>query len=509
MQNEVVFRIYNDKYLPDPIQVKYGAAANTFLYLDVEARKFLSLFKEDSSPVSTAIRRRGKFVAMNLLHIWLPIDADDSCNFIPRYIFSSDLNRIYTVRKIETLFSIKPSFFSADSLLYEFKYKSSQNLIPILIATAFLEGRFSYNNLHLVLSRKSAKYYFALYLGDFWQDFKNNRVSSTVVTKFDLNFSDFVGSVKNHEWWRLLNIGSLSLRNLFLQEIFIIVFRIHLTSNILITSIVNSILGENLNFQAFINYIKNKRDNILNDFLVHLTDNEKLEWLNFINLKALGVFDRYTSELSVKVVDLLNKNDIKFVFKIPIDMYMRAANLNIPNLIKASIVSDIIKCNDPLIKKQTIEYLFHVICANWMLLSQNNSHALWDLVDEVSDGLYDLLKTYNVLLDYRDFSRNFLEFLLFKAIQFRKNNLVDFLISQFPGLSSSSLQSCKFLLTTDSIYLGKTLIDCARLMLNQEEFDKLKDKLDLNMRNKFAIFKKVEISNDDLSAGDYDNDNAL
>ena len=282
----------------------YSAGANTFFALQ---HNYRTLPEFSVNPFSfkseqKAQYKAAKFVALELIALWVPRAEDDLHNHTLHYFY----------KHYDDSMVISPYYLNIDILHYtkfppgyvrnKFQMREALHLGSLLFLNLLLDGELTDRNLCMGYSSSCESYFVQQSTrAVFFKRFLRGK--DPTIDKF--NIMSFLDSSKHIEWWSEVIPDSVRetqqtaeyLRGIFLQEIFETVLRICLTPDNIVQLIVDKLLDPTFAYADFIIHITSIKNNVLDLFLGELTPAELTQWDKFLQENAGRVYQTFRQDL--------------------------------------------------------------------------------------------------------------------------------------------------------------------------------------------------------------------
>jgi len=389
---------------------------------------------KNTTPEVLDFHTKANLFAITLIRLWTGKDKHEKTNFIPLYEYCTKTKR-WTELLLPT--NVVPFHQqSATDMKCFFSAGFAQNLGSLSLLNVLMSSEFTGNSLGIVTSPRSNNPYFTQKLCPFWLDyFKDSNES--YLFRSDLSERKLMGFTLDQtqkKWWdealerNDTGKSPIELSGLFIEEMFETILRIMVTPNEFLREIANLTFGQDHLIDSFYAYFHNKLENFKSELLSLIDNDEKQAWQDYIRDKGRLHFSACLTEVSSFWVE--EQCVIKNVpINIQESVMVNAMSQQIPNLENVCLVS---KVKDYSLNHKIDCVYYFIAQANihWSDVSTQPAHRIWLLLDQLADGLYDeMMKWILMPMKFTSETIPFLNELLIKSMEFKKNNITTLLVS--------------------------------------------------------------------------------
>ncbi len=199
-----------------------------------------------------------KYVALQLIALWLPIYPENKHNFARIFIRNpdpKDLSRISA--RIPINLAVSKPYYKYD--VYDINKGEVKNLGALIFLNIILGGKITDKNLLISNDNNSDVYYFV-------QNHNESFFSEFLYGGMKQNTEDFFSCIKSDDyqmWWDGLLADKDVFRGKIINEIITTAFRVYSTPNQVIDLIISSLLGYKFKFLEFRLHVDKIKQNVL------------------------------------------------------------------------------------------------------------------------------------------------------------------------------------------------------------------------------------------------------
>lgn len=423
-------------------------------------------FTPSSKPIPKLFHNKTNLFASTLIRLWTPQKEGEVDNFTPHYI--PDITQGSLEWKELNLPPNAAAFhrYPAELMQGYFSVGAAQNLGSLTVLNLLMGSKLQSDSLGIVESPKTQALYFTQKLSSFWHDYFNTSDTTNLfdTRSFDEKLEHFTQKATHQCWWdEALNRSIVSgdanemLRALFLNEMFETALRIHITPTRLLQEIANETLGQDDETAPFCAYFFDKIERFNADFETLLNRGERQERLNYIEQHGRDTYTRYAMTLATfRTREEFPFNDI-YLISASASMLVNAMSLNIPDLLTDCSV-DVIRF---LLLEEKVAFFVYVMNQfdhYWPALARRPEHYAWIVLSCLATALNTQLQSQNMTLALCSNSTSFLQNLLIKSIQFKKQEIAFFLLSQKQDVVHQPIQQSAHLLPEDQQWLDHSFL---------------------------------------------------
>jgi hypothetical protein len=365
---------------------------------------------------SIGFRNQTQILAYYLMSLWMPKPAELRQNYLG-LIRSQKLYFKGQLKKIEDV----PVERMRENL-------SQSHLGALTFFNLLFSGHPEHNHLSL-LESCDGHCLFTQALQTFWMDYffpKQNPIHLFSPQSLEEKMQFFFK--KHPQYFSQLTQG-LSIRKIFMPEIFQIFFRIYTTPFSLIEKIAHQVIDEKYHteLKKFLKYLAPKLDLLLDRFENYLSPEERQAWSTFQKNQGRQEFLNYSQGIDdfFHYYPLLSTSQ-KNLEKQSILAY--TLNLGTPHMEEFLHAEQVLEYT-PEVQEYCFVYMYDLVRNAWDEVRQDPQHLLWSIFNNFCTGIphnnshIKINPTSDVV------------YLLAKSIVFHFNYLAKFLINQSPTLS--------------------------------------------------------------------------
>jgi hypothetical protein len=465
--------------MPAPGTAK-GATATLLMHNSLQ-NNTLAEFKP-KLPLSF-FHQRANLFAFTLLRLWTPIYPHETTNFVPQF----NLSEKKILNNNEVLTNVRPFHeSSATRMNQHFMSLQAQNLGALTMLNLLMSGKLHGKSLRIVQSPETQALFFSQAWCPFWIDFFLQEKSMHWFSSepIDIKFMGFQRDNPWKAWWRTafhrgdqaLNHSTHILpRSLCTNECIDTAMRLYLTPNELLDNLMDDILGEHPLTDAFKKYFFARFERFKQTFESMALFDNAMDWNEYMTENGAHYFNEYNQYISTFDYSGWDKQSacrMHFSPSIFAPLLVQAISLGIEDLspllrnkeiLEASMDDQIFCFSYTITESQRLW--------NLSLVHQPN-HSLWLLMNEFATRLDSIFRDESIKLSLSSDQASFLISCLMKSIQFHHDALASFLICHSVNLANQSIASSKFLLSSDSHWIGHSLVYFAKT-INHEPIHRL------------------------------------
>jgi hypothetical protein len=423
-------------------------STTTFLY--THQRQKTHQPYRDTSLDRHPLKAKTNLFASYLLKLWVPSSLGECNNFLPHYqpsqLFQGIDFSVLDVTETDLGSSPKPYQHVDPKIINEQWQKTFvPNLGALFFLNAFMLGKMTPCSLGLVQSPLSGKYFFTQKASSlFWSDYFKGVEFDFFKQPLSQTISDLSHQLvrSQPQWWAEIGFTSeheegvthVSFEtDLFLKEMMVVLLRILLTPDQLITVLFKSIFGTpNSESDAFLHYFQTKLKALQSNVTTLLYEEQIMRWQRFKKENGKQHYDRYLFDLSNYCLYKRQQvNKMFFYTRLMETLFSKAISLNLSYVIDKNTLDGVhlFEHHDTFL--QLLGYVLNRIKVHANDLQSDATYFLWDILEVIGQKLAvtALQLRYNKV-------PNLFYHLLFTSIFFGKNDTAMLLFRQLPQLDS-------------------------------------------------------------------------
>jgi hypothetical protein len=365
---------------------------------------------------SLGFRNQTQIFAYYLMSLWMPKPGELRQNFLG-LIRSQKLYFKGQLKKLEDI----PITRMRENL-------SQSHLGALTFFNLLFSGHPEHNHLSL-LESSDGHCLFTQEPQTFWMDYffpKLNQLHLFSPQSFEEKMQFFFK--KNPQYFIQLT-QNLSIRKIFMPEIFQIFFRIYTTPFSLIEKLAYQIVDEKYQseLKKFLKYLAPKLDLLLDRFENHLTPEERQDWSTFQKNQGHQEFLNYSQDFD----DFFGHYPLLSTTQKTLEKQMILAytlNLDTPNM-QDYLHAEQVAHYTPEVQEFCFIYMYDLIRNAWDDVRKDPQHVLWSIFNNFCSAI----PHYNPHIRINPTSD--IVYFLAKSIFFHFNDLAKFLMNHSPTLS--------------------------------------------------------------------------
>lgn len=453
-----------------PEKVYSSTASSTYLSI-TKLRKTLPEF----STVSFAseiqlLRYSSRYVALELMALWVPRYQNNPHNYMRRYIHTTDNLREFSKRIPRNSGYAMPYYnFEPDVILQAIKEKRVCNLGSLLYLNILLGGTLSDTNLQIIKSPENIYYFVLNQEEDFFYNFFNNNLA-----KYE-SFFDSIKSLNHMSWWEIILGDEVLVKHQFIEEIYETAFRVYATSDELISFILSELLGKEFKFFSFNTYLIALKKQSISILYSYLTNIECSLITNLKKDKGSKIVKKYLEDYKyfIQIYSLFrnmaNETQRLWLLNIEMEIYYASYQISLPWILTDISSDDNNICVSDL--TYIISSTLFLIKNKWQLLSAFPDYPVWGFLNSVA-------RYINNFYSYQKITEFDPIFFIPLFVCCAKNNLNDMcklLLREHPYVALSTLVNNSYINHIFYKFLNNSICNCIKDMGNHEIFYLIKN----------------------------------
>lgn len=499
----------------------YKSSAETFLARtrsssDSTLPEFKVQPDVSKQPTNDLMRNKTNLLAFALLQLWTPKKQNETENFIPCYELEdyTDILKLREHHLTDSVYAFHQ--FSWVKINNYFSHGLAQNLGALTLLNLLMSSKCSSSSLGIAISPVTSDYLFTQKFCSFWLDYFNSDSQFDLFSQrsFDQQLNGFI-QLEHKTWWnnvlRNKNGSSMSVKPIFLNEIFETALRIYLTPTYFLEEIASKILDKDHTKNNFKLYFFNKIERFKQNFDSLLSPEEQQNWHDYIHKNGSLCLHSYLRALPQFRIE----GDITFQYacpKISSLMYIHAMRLKIPNLMpylssfafEKYLLGDVVVC---------FIYCIEEIKREWEIIGMLPEHDAWRLLEKLVMILEDNRDNYEITMNFSKDTESFLHYFVMKCILLQKNNIAGFLLQEFKTLINLPILPSLYLMEEEHVWLNHSPAQIAQQVGNYSITDFLAEQninaKDRPMSPSFFRQRERSVSDDSLKSGGLDLNSSL
>ncbi len=376
-----------------------------------------------SRSIDGVFKNKLAFIGSVLMFHWVPKNEHARDNMMPQYVWDPEKNKCDNNREFSTHDLMPFHEYDAASMHHYFTKGHTNNLGSLVLLNALMATHFSAEHLMIACDKKNKTPLFIQKVGSCWLDFIHPEDPRYQFKSSSWTFylQRFTKDKTHHQWWQEALDKDITKDAMFQLEINSTFLRIFLTGDHSVRELIENVLQEHPQKDAFNNYVLNK----INSIRCHL--NQDSAWLNFVNTAGEHCFRDFWYDL---------KNQVMQEDALPLrTLLCDAMKMNISGL-ERYLQPSFIEKSSMDEHKIYFNYCLMHIKKNWQELSVQTTHLLWKQFESTLIAVSNVHEWFT-----HEQMQLFFLAILNNAIQKGCYSLVSVLLNCLPELLTMSMKA--------------------------------------------------------------------